>query len=124
MLLQRERLPALADQCLQRRDDDGSDGEVGLRTLLNVENTDLDRVAIEARDGAARVDPLVTQHAFGIVWLEITVDPLQDPGLVVGAGEGPLRDDDTAHRRYSGGVLPVRLEALVEESGPPALDHR
>ena len=56
--------PLLGGEQLQHLDDQRREGDVHPRRLLHVEHTDLDRHTVEARDRAARVNPLVTQHAF------------------------------------------------------------
>ena len=74
---------ALLDQRAHRGDRRPRDGEVGGRALLHVEHADLDRAAVEARDAAARVDPLVAQHALGIERREVAVDPAEQDVLVL-----------------------------------------
>ena len=58
--------------------DGGGDGEVGLRALLHVDHADFDGLAVEARDGAASVEPFVAQHAVRVEGCDIPVHRRQD----------------------------------------------
>src|SRR5690606_6601271 len=92
-LERRAARPALVAEALQRADDRRRVRNVGGRALLHVEHADLDRHALEARDRAARIDPLVAQDAFRIVRREIGVDPRGGALLVLVDRPVRLRHD-------------------------------
>jgi hypothetical protein len=60
------RGPALVDEGPDSGDDKRRDGQVGGRAFLHVEQTDLDRRAVEAGDGAPGVEPLVPEDTVGV----------------------------------------------------------
>src|SRR5690606_25341897 len=75
--------PALVAEASERPDDRRGICDVRGRALLHVEHPDLDRHPFEARDRAARIDPLVAQDAFGIMRCKIRIDPREEPLLIL-----------------------------------------
>jgi hypothetical protein len=68
------RSPSLVDDGADDLDDQGGDGEVGLRAFLDVEDADLDGAAVEAGHRAAGVGELVAEDALGVERGEVVVE--------------------------------------------------
>jgi len=94
-------------QHLHDRADGVRNGDVGARTFLRVGETYLDGVAVEARDGAARVEPLVPEHAARVERRDRVVHRGEDVALVARTRRRRLRHDGAQHLGNARGVRRV-----------------
>ena len=62
-LLLCEKAPAFGNKRLEHRNNGRTDGDIGKRTFLDVENANLHGIAIKTRNCSTGVEPLVLQNA-------------------------------------------------------------
>src|SRR5690606_4003747 len=110
------RGPAACGQRLQRADDGGADGDVGLWAFLDVDQPDLDRHAVKARDGAARVGVLSFEIAVRIERCGVGPDLAQDAVVVLIARVDRLRNDVAGGAGDARAVSGVLDQAKVQRS--------
>ena len=82
-----------------------------------------DGVALEPRNGAPRVEPLLLEDTLGVVGRDVLVELAEEVALVLGAGEDRFGDHLPGEGRDFRLVLPVDLEARVEKSRDGAFHH-
>ena len=97
-------------------------GEVGGRTLLDVEEADLDGAPSEARDGATAVEELVAKQSVGIVGGDVAKGPLEDLRAILVLGVDGFGDDVAGDAGHAGLVAPVEVQPVVENARGATLD--
>ena len=88
-----EWLPPLFVERADGRHDGGSDRQIGAGALLGVAQTDLDGIAVEARDGAARVKPFMLQNALRVMRGNIAIHRREHIALVVRSSAAVVGND-------------------------------
>jgi len=83
-LLGSERRKSFLREELRRAGDRRGDREVGGGSLLRVNKADLDGVAVEPRNSATRIDPLVAENTVRIERGEVAIDGVENffPGTL------------------------------------------
>ena len=108
----------------QRADRRGGHREIHRRAFLRVEHAQLERAAVEARDRAARVEPLVLHHAVRIEGRHLAVHRRENLGAIGRLATHRLGDDVAEHRRHARGVRQVALHAVIEHRLARAVGDR
>ena len=77
------------------------DREIGARMFLRVEHADFNRVTVEARDGAARVQPFELQNVVDVVRRDGAEHRLQNHVVILRFGTHRLRNDATGDQGHA-----------------------
>ncbi len=118
------RYPALLAQGPHCGRNERADRQVCNRSLLDVEESDLDRVALEPCDRAAGVEPLVLQDAIGVQRGDVAEHRFEDLGPVGRRGVDGLWDHVANDRTDTALVFGVDGQPRVQLARPASFHHR